>query len=68
MLAGEINKHEHHGNFKIQEGNNIYFHDECVVYDMVTIYTHGNTSPSAQVADREDSLQALMVAANILTT
>jgi hypothetical protein len=33
---------------------------------MVTISTHGNTSPSAQVADRKDSLQALMIAENML--
>ena len=58
MLAGEISKYEHHGNFKIQESNNVYFLDQCVVYDRVTISTHGNMSPSAQVADREDSLLA----------
>jgi hypothetical protein len=66
MLAGEINKYEHHGNLKIQESNYVYFHDECVIYDTVTIFTHGNMSPSTQVADREDSLQALIIAVNIL--
>ena len=29
-------------------------------------WPHGNMSPSAQVAYREDSLQALMIAADIL--
>jgi len=66
MLAGEINKYEHNGNLKIQESKYVYFHDECVIYDMVTISTHGNMSPSAQVADREDNLQALITAANTL--
>jgi hypothetical protein len=65
MLAGEINKYGHHGNSKIQESNCAYFHDECVIYDMVTISTHGNMSPSALVVEREDSLKALMIAANI---
>ena len=58
MLAGEINKYENHGNLKIQESNYVYFHDECVICDMVIISKHGNMSPSAQVAGREDSLQA----------
>jgi len=66
MLVCEINKYEHHGNLKIQETNYVYFHDECVIYDMVIISTHGNMSPRAQVAGREDSLQALMIATNIL--
>jgi hypothetical protein len=65
MLAGGINKYEHHGNSKVQESNYVYFH-ECVIYDMVTISTHGNMSPSALVVEREDSLQALMMGANVL--
>jgi hypothetical protein len=66
MLADEISKYEHHRTLKIQESNYVYFHDECVIYDMDTISTHGKTSPSAQVADREYSLQALMIATYIL--
>jgi len=63
MLGGEINKYEHHRNLKIQENNYVYFH---VICDMVIISKHGNMSPSAKVAGREDSLQASMIAANIL--